>query len=190
MTHEPVRLGAVSWFQDDGFRLRSAEASDADALFGYLNHEDVYDDRQFDLDRPWPLGRAEIERQLGESTDAGRTFVIETGGAIVGHVAVEWWWDALQPWAGVVIAPQHRRNGYGRRAADMVLGFLFDRTAAHVVTAQTGDWNERGMRFAETMGFSRAGRYRNSTRMGGTWRDTITYDLLRREWEERHAADR
>ena len=135
---EAVTLGAMTWFQEDGFRLRTAETSDTDALFGYLNHSDVYSDRQFDLDGPWPLGRAEIERHLSQSSDTGRTFVVETGGAIVGHVAVDWWWDALQPWVGVVIAPQHRRHGHGRRAAAMVLGFLFDQTPAHVVIAQAG----------------------------------------------------
>lgn len=179
----------MTWFQEDGFRLRTAETSDTDALFGYLNHSDVYSDRQFDLDGPWPLGRAEIERHLSQSSDTGRTFVVETGGAIVGHVAVDWWWDALQPWVGVVIAPQHRRHGHGRRAAAMVLGFLFDQTPAHVVIAQAGDWNEPGLRFAEAMGFSRAGRYRCSTRLGGVWHDIVTFDMLRREWERRHATE-
>lgn len=179
---------AMSWFQRDGFRLRTAEASDADTLFDYLNHPDVQSDRQFDVEGPWPLSRTEIEKNLSQTSDTGRTLVIETGGAVVGHVAIDWWWDALQPWMGVAIAPQHRRKGYGRHAAGMVLRYLFDETPAHVVIAQAGDWNEPGLMFAEAIGFSRAGRYRCSTRRDGVWRDTITFDLLRREWESRHAV--
>lgn len=178
----------MSWFESDGVRLRSAEVADADALLDYLNLDEVYSDRQLDLNAPWPLTRAEIERHLGESSDTGRTFVIETGGAAVGHVAVDWWWDALQPWFGVVVAPQHRRRGHGRTAAGMMLEFLFDQTPAHVVVADVGDWNEPGIRFAEAMGFSTAGRFRHSVRREGQWRDTITFDLLRREWEGRRAA--
>lgn len=126
----------------------------------------------------------------GLTSDAERSFVIETGGAIVGHVTIDLWWDALQPWVGVGVAPRHRRNGHGRRAASMILEFLFDQTPAHVVIAQAGEWNEPGGQFAEAMGFSVAGRYRHSVRRDGQWRDTITFDLLRSEWEGARASAR
>lgn len=178
----------MSWFESNGVRLRSVEVSDTDTLFDYLNLDEMYADRQFDSSGPWPVTRAEIEECLQRASETSRTFVIETGGTIVGHVALDWWWDALQPWMGVAVAPRHRRRGYGRRAATMVLDYLFDQTPAHVVVADAGDWNEIGMRFAEAMGFSAAGRYRHTVKRDGRWRDTVTFDLLQREWEAHRAA--
>lgn len=178
----------MTWFESDLIRLRSAEAADVDALLGYLNHSDVYEDRQFGRSEAWPLTHSEVAEQIGENSATERTFVIEAGGQIVGHVCADWWWDVLQPWCGVVVDPAHRRRGYGRAAAGTIVGYLFERTPAHVVTAEVGEWNTPGIHFAKSLGFSTAGRYRHSVRRNGRWHDTVTFDLLRREWEAQHAA--
>ena len=180
----------TAWFSSGRVLLRAPEPHDADVIHTYLNHPDVYEDRQFSEHPPIPLSRAEVAEQLTKTSDTGRTFVIEAGHQVVGHAVVDWWWDALQPWSGLAIAPDHRRRGYGTEAAGLILGYLFDRTLAHVVTAEVGDWNEPGVRFVESLGFTGAGRFRHSVRRDGQWRDTLTFDLLRREWEGFNAAER
>lgn len=173
----------MTWFEANGTRLRAPEPDDADALSGYLNHEEVFEDRHFGDRVPWPLSRDEIVNTLSEKSDTSRLLLIEAEGHVVGHVSIDWWWDALQPWGAVVIDPAHRRMGHGRRAATMILDYFFEQTPAHVVTTDSGEWNTAGREFTETMGFSEAGRYRNQVRRGGEWQDIVTFDLLRREWE-------
>ena len=180
----------MSWFETEAIQLRTAEPDDVDALAGYLNHPDVLEDRQFGPRSPFPLSTVDISKQVEEQSETGRILIVESDGEVVGHVSIDWWWDVLQPWFGVVIHPAHRRNRLGWEVAVTVLDYLFNQTAAHVVTADAGEWNTAGARFAEAVGFSVAGRYRKEVRRDGVWQDIVTFDLLRREWEERRGDRR
>ncbi len=46
------------------------------------------------------------------------------------------------------------------------------------------EWNEAGLRFAEALGFSPAGRVRRVGILEGRYVDSIPFDLLRTEWME------
>lgn len=173
----------MSWFESDSLRLRPAEPSDADALLAYVNLPDVYDDRQLGGRTPFPLTSGDVSERLEEDPKTGRVLMIEAEDTVVGHASIDWWWDAFQPWLGIVIAPTHRRNGHGRQAADMILDYYFLETPAHVVTADVVEWNDGGQAFVRALGFKEAGRYRREVRRDGKWHDLLTFDLLRREWE-------
>lgn len=169
-------------------RLRGAEPDDVEALARYINSSDVFEDRMFGRRIPFPLTHGEIAKQVGDDSETHRMLVVEADDEVVGHASIDWWWDVLQPWFGVVIDPAHRRQGYGRKAATMILGYLFETTPAHVVTADAGEWNTAGQALATALGFSEAGRYRNQVQRDGEWQDIVTFDLLRREWEASRAS--
>ena len=129
-----------------------------------------------------------VEKWCNERT--GSTQVLEDGGVIVGHVRIGWWWDALTPWVEVVVAPERRNRGLGTEAARWALTHLFTNTPAHVVHASTPDWNQAGIRFAERLGFERAGAMRRTGIREGGYTDTVELELLRSRWEEFDAVDR
>ena len=177
----------MNWTRD-GIGLRTAEPDDVEALLGYLNHPDLAEDRQLGDRIPFPLAKEEVAKQLKEVSDTGRTLVIETEGVIIGHVEIDWWWDALAPGIGIAVDPFHRRRGHGRAAASMAIEYLFQQTPAHVVTAEVADWNSPGLAFAESMGFKRAGAFRRAVKRKSRWHEVVAFDLLRREWEAENAA--
>lgn len=129
-----------------------------------------------------------VEEWCGDQT--GSAHVLGDAGVIVGHVRIGWWWDALTPWVEVVITPERRNQGLGTEAAHWAMGHLFTNTPAHVVHASTPDWNETGTRFAERLGFERAGAMRRTGIRDGRYTDTIEFEMLRTRWEELDAADR
>ena len=96
----------------------------------------------------------------------------------------------MTPWLDVVIAPEHRRRGLGTEAVRRSLAYLYGSTPAHVVHASTPDWNLGGLHFAARMGFERAGAMRRTGIRDGRYTDTVEFDLLRRRWEQDHAAGR
>ena len=116
--------------------------------------------------------------------------VIEVEGVPAGHVRCGWWWDAFTPWIEVVVRPERRTLGHGTAACQWALRYLFENTPAHVVHASTPDWNHDGVRFAERLGFERAGGLRRVGIRDGRFFDSIEFELLRARWEELDAVDR
>ncbi len=84
-----------------------------------------------------------------------RTWVAERDGAIVGWGEAEFAWVAEEPDVGqvwAVVAPSHRRRGFGSE--------LFDRAYAHVVehgASEVRSWSfDEGDSFLEARGFAKA----------------------------------
>lgn len=82
--------------------------------------------------------------------------------------------------------PEDRGRGIGREAKEMVLDYAFRVLGMHAVSCTVAARNTRSVRAVERQGYRYAGRLRASTiGPGGEIGDTLVYDLLRREWEER-----
>lgn len=172
----------MTWFLDGDLALTPPEDADVAQLLEYLNHPAVYEDRHVGDLPAEPVAESAVESLLADSADTRRFFTARIDGDLIGHLALDWSWDALQPWIGVGVVPARRRKRVGTRIAHLGLAYLFERTAAHVVTTDAADWNEPGLQFAASVGFQRAGAYRRTARRAGQWSDTVVFDLLRSEW--------
>lgn len=165
------------------------ETEDLDVVVDALQHPDLAGvgllDDDVDLPRPRATLRTRVEGWV--EPDGGETWVVEEDGGLVGWARTGWAWDALSPWAGVAVLPERRRRGIGTEAAGLLVDHLFRDTVAHCVQFWVADWNDAGLAFAESLGFAVAGRVRRMGVRDGRYYDAIPFDLLRREWEDRHA---
>lgn len=143
------------------------------------------------LERDRPLGRsrASITREVEEVVDSehGAAWVADLDG-VVGFAVADWWWDSLIPWAHVVIAPEHRRQGHGTTLTRLLFDHLFLGTPALLVQFGVPSWDEPGLAFATSLGGELVGRKRRVGVRAGRYFDRAEYIVTRTTWEERHAA--
>jgi len=176
----------------DLIQLRAFESEDIGQAVKVLSDPLNWGCRGVDGDRNGPMSRVQLANAIKSWTEPenGEVFAIERGGTYVGHVRVDWWWDARCPDLALMVAPAHRRQGVGRECAGLVLDHLFGDTLAVTVHCSVVEWNEAGVEFAESLGFRRAGRLRRTSMRDGRFWDTVVFDLLEHEWKDDRAADR
>lgn len=88
-----------------------------------------------------------------------------------------------------LLSPADRGMGLGREAKGLLLDYAFRVLGLHAVSCTISAWNTRSARAVERQGYRYAGRTRATTiGPGGEIGDTLVYDLLRREWEERQGT--
>jgi RimJ/RimL family protein N-acetyltransferase len=76
-------------------------------------------------------------------------------------------------------------KGYGTQATQLVIDFAFARLNLHRVWLHVYEYNERGIRAYEKVGFQKEGILRQSRYFDGKYWDTIVMSILRPEWEAR-----
>jgi RimJ/RimL family protein N-acetyltransferase len=82
---------------------------------------------------------------------------------------------------GIMLAPEHRGQGWGTTAQRLLVDHLFDTTSAHRICAFTEAENVAEQKALEKCGFRREGTLRESGFVRGDWRDVDVYGLLRGE---------
>lgn len=92
---------------------------------------------------------------------------------------------------GIVLLPEHRGRGIGRRAQQLLADYLFATTTAHRLEASTEVDNVAEQRALDRAGFTREGLMRGRGFVRGQWRDGYMYSRLRhdRAPEPAHAPD-
>jgi len=117
------------------------------------------------------------------STDSG-TLIATRDGETLGLVV--WHGQHVTPapgaynWEiGIVLLPQARGHGYGTQAQRLLARYLFAHTTANRVWAATEVENIAEQRALEKAGFTREGVSRGIGWRAGSWRDGVTYSLLR-----------
>jgi len=181
-------------FSTERIRLRALEKKDVGALGSYLNDPCLIGRRYL----PWeirdvaPLSEMQGERILEEwgKETKGFTLGVELreSGDLVGHAGCRWRWDTHCPDVFVVVSPAHQRQGIGSEAVRLLLGYLFGETPAHSVNSWVASWNDGGLAFARSIGFTESGRIPRSGLRDGRWVEEVMIDLLRREWFEREGG--
>ncbi len=96
-------------------------------------------------------------------------------------------WDLPEFAIGYFADRDHQGQGYVTEAVRAALGFIFEHLGAHRVRLECDDTNRRSWRVAERCGMIREGHIRENRRSAdGTLSGTLTYGLLKREFEALH----
>jgi len=164
-------------------RLRAIERSDIPAFVRWFNDPEV---RSY-LTTYSPLSQAEEERWFKKQLDDEdrHNLAIETSEGV--HIGVlgfhEIDWKNRCAGCGIVIGERSFWDqGYGTDALRTLLRFAFDEMNLHRVFLYVYDFNERGIRCYEKVGFQHEGRLRQSRFTAGRYVDDLVMSILREEW--------
>jgi [ribosomal protein S5]-alanine N-acetyltransferase len=80
---------------------------------------------------------------------------------------------------GVGVAPEHRGQGLGTAAQDLLVEYLLDHTTAHRIEALTNDANTAEQKALERLGFRKEGLMRGRSFLRGKYVGVLIYGLLR-----------
>ncbi|WP_132058678.1 GNAT family N-acetyltransferase [Halorussus amylolyticus] len=93
--------------------------------------------------------------------------------------------DQVRPELAYWLVPEYHGDGYGSEAVALVVNHVFQSYDTPSISAATLDFNEASRSLLESLGFTEEGRLRKARFIGGEYRDSIEYGLLREEWHER-----
>ena len=119
------------------------------------------------------------------------SIAIESGGIVIGDVAVGLSADGAVATLGYTLAPEHHRQGFAREAVAAVVDALFEHTAVHRIVATLDPENGPSMRLLESTGFQYEGLLRKAVLVRGEWVDDMFFGLLRADrmaWRSRPTA--
>ncbi len=86
---------------------------------------------------------------------------------------------------GYILAEGHWGRGFASEASEALLRFGFDSLKMHRIYATCDPRNEASWHIMEKLGMTREARLREHKRVRGTWRDSLLYAILDREWRGR-----
>lgn len=134
----------------------------------------------------WEMGKRleTIEKKMDEEHNLFyyhfRPLEAET---LLGWGKLDWIsWPSQVAFFQMAIAPSQQGRGLGREAAQLLLRIAFDELNLHRLSLRLPEYNLRGLRFAQNLGFTLEARRRQAV-----WRDNRPWDfyhfgLLRPEW--------
>jgi [ribosomal protein S5]-alanine N-acetyltransferase len=89
-----------------------------------------------------------------------------------------------QAMIGYVLGHQHWGKGIMSEAVRAVIGFGFATLKLHRISASCDPSNVASFRVMEKCGMRREGYFVEDKFIKGKWRDTLSYSILLREWED------
>ena len=85
---------------------------------------------------------------------------------------------------GLALLPDYRGQGLGTTAQRLLVDYLFRFTTVHRLEAGTDTDNIAEQKALERIGFIREGVLREVAFRDGTWRNSVIYALLRKDWQQ------
>ncbi len=168
--------------EDDKVRLRPVEERDLDALGRIDTDPAVSEPFEWRGFRDPRARRRRWEEDGYLGSENSLLVVALPDGTFAGIVA--WKWIAtsrprgcLQ--IGILLFPEHRRQGLGTAAQRLLADYLFSTTPANRLEATTDIDNVAEQRALEDAGFVREGVLRGRGFARGQWRDGVMYARLR-----------
>ncbi len=175
-------------FQNNRVRLRALRPEDLDNCVRWFNDTEVqrtlvvYAPQSREAEQKW------LERAMQPEGDE-YSFAVEAidlpEPTHIGNVGVHHLdWRHRQCEIGIVIGEkQHWGKGYGPAAFALLLEFGFGELNLHRVYLQVYDFNPRGIRAYEKLGFQLEGRRREALYREGAYHDVLEMSILRPDWE-------
>jgi len=175
-------------FQTENIRFRPFRKDDIELLDEYLNDPALMGRKNL----PWglseyiPLSRPQIEEIHKKWLDKKKGLVLAieevSSSTFLGHIAIDYGWDTLQPSISITITPSQQRKHFGTLALKMGLDYIFNNHPATQANCWIPEWNYGGIQFAEKNGFKQTGRMRRAGFFKGKFYDIIVLDQLKTEW--------
>ncbi len=169
-------------------RLRANERDDVPDYVRWLNDPEV----RCYLMLFEPLSKVKEERWLDAQLDLKDSFTF----AIEALVIQEWLhigacglnridWKNSTAVFGIFIGEKNQwERGYGSEATRLLLRFAFHELNLHRVELEVFDFNTRGIRSYEKLGFHKEGIRRHAFYRDGVYHDVILMGMLRDEFSE------
>jgi RimJ/RimL family protein N-acetyltransferase len=178
MTTDQAHAAQRSPLEGARIRLRAIEHSDVDWVNAHFWNRNV---TRF-LEAVWPESVAGTEAYLARArgSDTSFVFLIETlGGEPAGACSL----DGVEPRArtaqlGIWIAEEHWSEGLGTDAVRTLCRFGFREMNLRRIALHVYDFNERGIRAYEKVGFREEGRLRGDQFADGRYVDVVVMGLL------------
>jgi RimJ/RimL family protein N-acetyltransferase len=169
--------------------LRPLEREDAPTLVPWMNDAEVT--RFLRAYRPYNLAaEEEFIRRIAESTtDVTLGIVPRETDQLIGAAGLHQI-DTRNRHAQFGISLGDKTawgKGYGTEATRLIVRYAFETLNLHRVWLHVYEYNPRGHRVYEKVGFQLEGRLRQDTFRDGRYWDTLVMGLLRDEWKIRHA---
>ena len=134
-----------------------------------------------------------VENAIRSSAERPRTnfelaITLRDGGTLVGVCGIH-----VEPPEHLTAEIGYRLNreywgcGYASEAARAIVGFGFEQLGLHRIYATCDPENAASVRVLEKCGMRREGHFVEEIRnqRAGTWRDSLYYAILEREWQHR-----
>jgi ribosomal-protein-alanine N-acetyltransferase len=165
--------------------LRPLEPSDAAIMQPWANDSSVT--RNITLFRPASI-KTEldfIERAATSTTDIALGIVLPEGDRLIGSAGLmQIDWKNRSTLFGISIGePAQWGKGYGTEATQLLVALAFERLNLHRVSLLVYEYNDRGIRCYERVGFKREGVHRDHVWMDGRYWNAHTMAILREEWK-------
>lgn len=177
----PTDPASPSLLRGERVDLRLIEESDLPAIHAWNNDPDFWGPFQ----APMPQTLGDLQRRHAErpalSDEFGRLLVVLKDGTPVGSMSYHRVGYGVNSPAfnmGIVLAPEHRGNGYGWEAQRLLADYLLYRFPVGRVEASTDVENIPEQRALERAGFKREGVARSSSFRNG-WHDMVVYSRIR-----------
>jgi RimJ/RimL family protein N-acetyltransferase len=165
--------------------LRSMERADAPTFISYISDPEI---RRF-LRAYRPIGLAEEEAFIDQATrdkdGLALAIVLRQDDRLIGMTGLNQMDHRNRHCAfGITIGDTSEwGKGHGTEATRLVVGHAFETLNLNRVWLHVYEYNPRGMRAYEKVGFRREGVLRQDTYRDGRYWDTIVMGILREEWE-------
>jgi RimJ/RimL family protein N-acetyltransferase len=165
--------------------LRPLEREDAPLLVRWINDPEVTETLNFY--RPMNLRAEEefIDRALQSEHDLALGIALAEGDRLIGTTGLHQI-DFRNRHAGFGISLGDKGEwgkGYGTETTRLLVRHCFETLNLHRVWLHVFQYNERGIRTYEKVGFKREGVLRQDRYKGGRYWDTWVMAILREEWE-------
>jgi diamine N-acetyltransferase len=164
--------------------LRAIEIEDLDRCWRWMNDTEV---RRFLGVAPFPISRAE-ERQwiegLPSRRDERQMAIVAEDGVHIGNLGLmNFDWTNRHAELGILIGErEYWDKGYGAEAIRLLLGLAFRDMNLNCVWLRVFEYNLRGIRCYEKVGFIHEGRERQRMYRDGRFWDCIRMGMLRDEF--------
>lgn len=172
--------------------LRPLEPEDAAAFQPWANDPEVT--RQVLISRPMTLAdeTAFVERMRTSDRDVGLAIVLRRGDRLIGATSLH---PSPGPgynrsaMFGILIGEKGEwGRGYGTEATGLIVDHGFDTMNLNRIWLHVVEYNARGIRAYEKVGFQKEGVLRQDTYRDGRYWDTFVMAILREEWSARRAG--
>jgi RimJ/RimL family protein N-acetyltransferase len=133
----------------------------------------------------WPAGQ--IKEWMEKNCGSMFIFSIHTlsDDRIIGNLDLSGIdWTARSAWLGIGIGERDLwGKGYGSEATGLLIRFAFEQLNLNRISLNVFEYNQRGYKAYQKLGFVEEGRLRQYMQRGGERYDIIYMGLLREAWE-------